>query len=62
MNWLGSIILWEVSNLTLVVLGSSLWKITQMGVSWRFKFSVRLVLCPTGSLPVQRLSLRQQGY
>jgi hypothetical protein len=23
------------------VLGSSLWKITQMGVSWRFKFSVR---------------------
>ena len=41
MNWLGSIILWEVSNLTLVVLGSSLWKITQMGVSWRFKFSVR---------------------
>jgi hypothetical protein len=41
MNWLGSIILWEVSNLTLVVLGSSLWKITEMGVSWCFKLSVR---------------------
>ena len=41
MDWLGSIVLWEMPNLTLIVLGSSLWKITQMGVSWCFKFSVR---------------------
>ena len=38
MDWLGSVVLWEMPNLTLVMLGSSLWKITQMGVSWRFKF------------------------
>jgi len=40
-DWLGGIILWEMSNFTLVVLGSSLWKITQVRVSWRFKLSVR---------------------
>ena len=44
MDWLGSVVLWEMPNLTLVMLGSSLWKITQMGVSWRFKFPMRHVV------------------
>ena len=44
MNWLGGIISWEMSNLTLVVLGSSLWEITEMRVSWRFKLSMRHIV------------------
>ena len=40
-NWLGFVVLWEVSNLTLIVLGSSLWKVTQMTASWMLKLSVR---------------------
>ena len=44
MNWLGGVISWEVPNLTLIVLGSSLWKITQVSVSWCFKFSMRHIV------------------
>ena len=43
-DWLGSIVLWEMPNLTLIMLGSSLWEITQMRVSWRFKFPMRHVV------------------
>ncbi len=41
MDWLGLIVSWEGSDLTLVMLGSSLWKITQVTASWMLKLSVR---------------------
>ena len=40
-DWLSLVISWEMSNLTLSVLGSSFWEEGEMGTSWVLKFSVR---------------------
>ena len=40
-DWLGGVILWEMSNLTLGILGLSLWEVGKMALSWMFKLSMR---------------------
>ena len=41
MDWLGFVINWVSSDGSLMMLGSSLWEVTQMTVSWVLKLSVR---------------------
>lgn len=41
MNWLGLVVLWEMSDVTLGVLSSSLWEECKMALSWMLELSVR---------------------
>jgi len=40
-DWLGLVIMWVSSDGSLMMLGSSLWEVTQMTISWVLKLSVR---------------------
>merc|ERR1719424_2163157 len=40
MNWLRLVVLGVGSDSSLMMLGSSLWKITQMAISWMLEFSL----------------------